>query len=100
MDKCKDAVKEYHQFIDLGISRNVILQFIIHSLVSKFNYGAFIDPASQKHKYDEIDQIIARLVSKVFNTSINFTPKEWIEFCAAPSKAGGLALFYLATTFS
>jgi hypothetical protein len=84
--ECKIAINEYEQYIGLGINRNVILQFVAHSLVSRFNFGAS-STQTEESKYREIDEMIAGLVSKVFN---KFKITEWVEFCAAPTKAGGL----------
>jgi len=60
--------------------------------VSKFNYGAFIDPRSEEKIYDRIDIEIAGIVEKTFKCEGKFTTDEWIKFCSAPTKAGGLAL--------
>ena len=60
--------------------------------MSKFNYGAFIDPESEESTYEDIDDIIAGLVQKIFKMPGQFDINEWIEFCAAPTKAGGLGL--------
>jgi hypothetical protein len=87
--ECKIAINEYEQYIGLGINRNVILQFVTHSLVSRFNFGAFIDLDTEEGKCKEIDDMIAGLVSKVFNTPNKFKIAEWVEFCAAPTTAGG-----------
>ena len=39
-------------------------------------------------------------MSKVFNMPGKFNIEEWIEFCVAPSKAGGLALMLPGYYFS
>jgi hypothetical protein len=98
--ECKIAINEYEQYIGLGINRNVILQFVTHSLVSRFNFGAFIDLDTEEGKCKEIDDMIAGLVSKVFNTPNKFKIAEWVEFCAAPTKAGGLGLMLPGYYFS
>lgn len=55
------------------------------------NYGAFIDPSTEQRNYEHLDLKISELVANIFNHEQNEQNKlEWIKFCAAPTKAGGL----------
>eukprot|EP00703_Trepomonas_sp_PC1_P004300 JAP92306.1 Reverse transcriptase, putative [Trepomonas sp. PC1] len=90
---CREETDELKKYIEMGVNKNVILHFLIKSVIPSVNYGAFLDPKSEKGVYNQIDKEIVNCLFEIFkpNKDIN-NLEEWIQFAVAPTKASGLQL--------